>query len=303
MFVESISFYKYELNPLKKANRFNKKIRSGLLLRYEINNKIGYSDYFPWEELGDTSLDVVINDLLNSNKTKLLNLLIKQAKNFSEIDFYKLSNFKFKNHVLVNDNQNCENKFVKIKVGTSLCDEIANIKRLIKLKNTLRIDANGLFDYGQMVEFWANFSDEEKKQIEYVEDPTPFDQSTWNRLKNKNISLAIDRVPNWDQVDQNTIDFVVFKPNILDRDNLKLNCPIIYSSYMGHDVGRIFALFDLFKNGDPNLYHGIDTPNLYKEQLDLFEIKENLYSLNLDNTFFLLKSLEDLPWQTISLII
>ena len=68
---------------------------------------------------------------------------------------------------------------------------------------------------------------------------------------------------------------------------------------MGHDLGRFQAYLELMKLGDLDLYHGIDTPDIYENQLELFEsdgVKTYLIESVLDN---LLDQLSSYEWEEI----
>lgn len=295
MSVESLSYIIYKLTPLRQANRFDTISRSGLLLRYQKGEKIGYSDYFAWEELGDLPLESVLHQIIQGNDS----FLIDQAKEFSQICWDDLRELKFKNHKLYSY-QEVQSKIVKFKAGINLENEINDIKKLIALKNTIRIDLNGALDESETINFWNKFSSLEKDSIEYLEDPCVYDVKIWSRLRELNIPLAIDRVSDFNTIDFNSFDYVVFKPNIYqikEWDNL--NKKMIFSSYMGHDIGRIYCLEMLRKHADLNLYHGVDTPGIYLEQKQILNCSGSFLSPNINEIKNLLNELEGESWQSI----
>lgn len=296
MLVESLSYFPYSLTPKRRANRFEQKQRKGFILRYEQNGFIGHSDYFAWEELGDRSVDEVLKDLNSNTNSIEVKRLIDQAILFSKINVKHLLDFEFMNHVLY-ANEKLENKTIKLKVGINPPSEIRTIKELIQNNNILRIDANCAFELHEMKAFLNQLSSFEKSKIEYIEDPVLYSTDEWKELKSYGVSLALDNVRDWSLIDNQAFDYLVFKPNVNDFNNqLNFSKKVIFSSYMGHDVGRIYCLEMLRQFGDVALIHGIDTPNIYEEQLSLFNINHDKISLNEGVFQNLMEELTRIKW-------
>ena len=317
----TLSYHVYELDPLKKVNRFNSNKRKGVLLRLEDEN-VGYVDYHPWIELGDPSVDEMFVDLKRQRRSKLADFLIDCAKKDMNRNVDSINWSCFKNHKILTPNtlitsESNNTGVVKVKIGSDIDYEISRLKKIISCNLKVRLDANNGLDFKQVSKIWRTLSDNELGAIEYIEDPTPYDSDSWKKIS-ENIPVALDRWPN-SILDQSStidldndlindlkqcVDYVVFKPNILSYDylqKLKLAKPVIFSSYMGHDLGRIHCYFELLEYGDLSLVHGIDTPGIYVDQLELFKPNfkkntEHYFTPVKENFELLYHNLERLNW-------
>lgn len=315
----TISYFLYELTPMSKLNRFEPKKRYGVLFKLD-DQGVGYVDYHPWEELGDQSVKDFLENILVNPEDTFFNYLIHLAQKDKErsLNSHKKTLSKkslimmpFYNHLLVtpdklltdisnSDISNSEGSLqvFKVKLSNDLVRELPLIKEILDQGVRLRIDANSGLNYDQMNFIWNSFTDQQKLLIEYFEDPTVFHHETWTKLRSLGIPIAIDRLPSecFDFVNgAECFDYIVHKPN---RYKLPENnsCPIIFSSYMGHDLGRIQCYYELMEQGDLQLIHGIDTPNIYLEQHDLFVLEDQSLYPCLNSFDKVYRSLESLEW-------
>lgn len=268
-----------KLYPLKKLNAFSKKVeREVLFLRYE---KSFYLEYHPWKEFGDKDIEELLSEIKCTNK--LPTFLNQQLEVEKERKNFQLEGFK--NHSL-----NEDAKVSKLKYLGDLNDLIIRINKSSSEK--IRIDFNNQLNYSQASLFLTKLGKNTHK-IDYLEDPYPIDKS-WVDLGRKfNISLAQDR--NCDE----TIDtFHILKPNV-DEVN-KYEKDAIFSSYMGSDLGRIHCYLLLLKYGNLELYHGINTPMLYKDQVDIFfEVGDQYFLPHLQNIEKVYENLASLNWSSL----
>lgn len=271
-----IDYCLYELTPMMSLNSFSKMdLRKGVYLRQDDGR---YIDYHPWVEFGDLSRQDFLTSILNfgvDEKTRHLFELDGKRK--------EVHNNKFKNHGL------------NIPVGgvgkfkISCPSEIGHILKRYSDTDVFRFDLNNNSSYSEVLHAWTKLSSLEKERIEYIEDPYPGD-SSWKDLELNGIPLACDRndlsTPGW--------RFQIFKPNI-DTQN-KPNHNRVYSSYMGADLGRYHAYLELMLGGDLTLVHGIDTPNIFRDQKQLF--KGQAGSLEIDNSIVkaMYQKLSELEW-------
>lgn len=230
-------FYQhYTLSPLKTLNaKDNGQIKKGLYLKVEDDDGTFLGDYFPHTALGDKSIE----DILVNSKEQYFENSIQLAKTVDKRIEYRA----FNNHLLNRFEKNQVTKF-KLK---SLSD-FDELEKGLALASRVRLDANGSFS---IKELNSAIEKLDYKKIEYIEDPS--EQLNWNELI---IPSASDFIEN------DFAQFSIVKPNRL----MKQEKNSIISSYMGSDWGRVLCTHFLHLYGDFNLVHGIDTPELFKEQ-------------------------------------
>ena len=62
---------------------------------------------------------------------------------------------------------------------------------------------------------------------------------------------------------------MIYKPNCEFKPDTSL--PVIYSSYLGSDLGKWHAYCELISHGDLSLHHGIFTEGFYEEEMSFLE--------------------------------
>lgn len=274
-----IDYSLFTLNPRRKLNRFDTNKREGVYLRID---KKYYVEYFPWQEFGDSSVHQFLGDVRKSKKLPnyLLQLLnLEKCKDrIQHLDFY---NHKFDG---VANGTVCK---LKYKNDLSLLNH-----EIKKNEGKVRIDFNNGLSQNAYWKWESELSDSIKKKIEYIEDPFVIENKL---LLSSSIPFACDRNKWIDCV----YEFKILKPNIDEYEDCYEK--IIFSSYMGGDLGRYHCYLALMKWGNLNFYHGIDTPNIYDEQLPLFvDQKDGRLSLDKFILEEIYNSLREREW--ISLI-
>lgn len=278
-----LSYSPYQLTATKSLNsQMNKTVRSGVLLKFSQGKEVGYADYHPWTKLGDIDIPTFLTIIKYHPEHPLTQVM----KSFLRDDISWQNHIpqkSFFNHDLCLDfaelTQQKKISVIKMKIGHQIDKEQMAIKKVTKKfpQIRLRLDANHALSLKQTLAFWNMFSPEEKTCIEYLEDPFPYHASSWRELKKYNIPLGLDHfAENTQDISPDSYDFLIFKPNIKSYDSFKKNNKdMIFSSSMGHDLGRFHSYCRLLEKGDLNLYHGIHTPHIYEEQQDIFLMKEN----------------------------
>lgn len=242
-------FYRpYKLTPLKALNRFSSQgIRSGVHLKVKKRFTEHFADYFPHEILGDRPVELFLE------KFKF------QENEYSQKVFYFLLNEEkirsqrprpYQNHQLWNGQEAITTPVVKYKLRDE--KDFTFLKALEK-KHRMRLDANGLFGQESIKEFINQIPKELLVHIEYLEDPLI--DKDWS-----NISLPLAR----DFIDGDPFKVLIHKPNC--RFLKKTEKKVVFSSYMGSDLGRWHAYCELLEKGDLSEFHGINTPGLYAEE-------------------------------------
>ncbi|MBD64566.1 MAG: hypothetical protein CME62_05140 [Halobacteriovoraceae bacterium] len=244
-----LAYSSYQLTSRSLPNVLSRpedKVYDGVLLRVD---KKYFLDYFPWQVFGDCPCEEFLLHLKEQGLPDYLKNLLELEKNRDVIDHQSFNNHGF--------NQVAD--ITKVKVFS--LDEL-NIT-LEKYNGRVRLDFNNAYPDQDVMKWWLGLSEEDRQKIDYIEDPcTP---EFYASLKLKGMPIASDRV-------QYDSEIKIFKPNI---ESIQKGKKLIFSSYMGHDLGRYHAYLSLLTYGDRELVHGINTPGVYLEQKPLF-IQNNL---------------------------
>lgn len=248
-----IVYYRpYKLSPISKLNRLSSEgIKRGVHFKVYFQNENSFGDYFPHEELGDQSIE------------EFLETFKFQSSEYSKKIFHFLQN----DHRL--RNLRPEKFFNHILFTHSVCaDSSECIKYKIKEKNDykweeiggpatkIRLDANGLFSRDEIISFLEGRSS--LKRIEYIEDPSY--EIDWSSIPVKTARDFIHGLPFTYYIHKSSARFA---PENMDN--------VIFSSYMGSNLGTWQTYCELLEIGNLNQVHGIITPDLYPELRNLFK--------------------------------
>lgn len=252
----------YELQPKK----FRPKdplppVRKGAILKVEWNDEqIGYADLHPWPEFGDLELESQLAELRQMRLTPL----VEQAIWLASIDAKGRKDRKntFDNQSMMKNNALLlrinpytvelldplvKQGFtkVKFKVGENIEDEIGLVNRVANTHQMImRLDFNSRLTWASFQKFVDGLSPTAKRQIEYVEDPFPYNPEQWSKAR-KLVPMAIDwelkRVPH-NQKELIEADVLVLKPthddvNVRVDQALRCNARMTVTSHMGHPLG------------------------------------------------------------------
>lgn len=271
----------YSLTPLKVHNRLSTmKPQEGVLLRGVLGNKTTFCDYFPHTTLGDRNVE------------EFLETFKFQEKNYEK----KCFDFLLRDHELYWTKPKAIKNHKLWSVGEDLAPTIKyKVKGhddygfLTALKNKIptRLDANGLFSRTEFLKFMKGIPEDLIPSIEYIEDPLY--ESDWKDLPLKTAKDFIEATP---------YDYVVYKPNAEFKPVTDL--PIIFSTYLGHNLGRWHAYCELLREGNLDLVHGIQTSGFYQEEVNLFDGNyHQVFSANLQIVQKMYKDISHLNWKNL----
>ncbi len=262
-------YSKYELTPWNSIGAVaGPSIREGALVKVEWPNGVtGYSDLYPWPELGDEPVDSHIEYLQKGRLTILMEQSIWLAKKDAQLRSLGKSAFagipKVKNHYLINDFTKFSDEQLKeaksagfttfkIKAGRAVDEEGKYIAKFIKQNSLLvRVDFNAKIDFSEYERFISHLGPAEKARIEYVEDPIEWDLEAWTEISEM-LPLAIDQEFDKVKLDQITepppFKTLVLKPARIDMEKAvafaeKFDLKMVVTSSLDHPVGVAHALF------------------------------------------------------------
>ena len=248
-----IQYALYKRTPKKRANRLSDlSPKKGVFLRALIKGEWNYADYFPHHNLGDRSCEVFLRDFY------------KQEDEYDQKVLYHLQNDaiyrnqafrEFKNHQLFSGIEKLEAQVIKYKLFNSTDTFFHD---LLKQGKILRLDANGMFSKESFKAFVRDIPKDLISAIEYIEDPLK--THDWKDLE---IPAAEDFIPG------SPASFYIFKPNceFLPGDRKK----IIFSGYMGSNLGFFHAYSELIQKADLSLFHGVFVEDFFEEESPFLE--------------------------------
>ena len=270
-----IYFSRYERTPLQKINRLSATTKkNGVLLRSEFGC---YADYFPHTELGDLGVDEFLETFLLLKRPRDLKILsrLKQQTNLPE-------SVAFKNHeLLITKSRKTTLPYIKYKIKDLHDFDFCQLNF-----EKVRLDANGLFINPEEVNHYLRLIPKNiQEKIEYIEDPTP--SIDWGLI---NVATAKDFI------EGSGHEYLIYKP---DLDFYKNSAkPVIFSSYLGHELGTWQAYEELVQKGNLDLVHGLVSEGVYKEEKMLFDcIDDSYFKPNVIRVHDLFASLHGLDWK------
>ncbi len=252
----------YELMPKKLGPKDQTPVaRKGALLKIEWSDgKIGYADLHPWVEFGDLDLEQHLSELRHMRLTPLVEQAIWLASIDAKARKEKVNLYDnqlvLKNNGLLMKLKQASVEVLdpyvdagfsklKIKVGLDSIHEIEIINRAALTHNLkLRLDFNNRLTWSSFEKYINALTPQAKRQIEYFEDPFPYDANMWKEAR-QIIPLAIDwelkKIP-IDQKDSIEADVLIIKPTHDDVNARVEQCvrwekKMTITSHMGHPLG------------------------------------------------------------------
>lgn len=263
-----IQYFPYTIKSQGPRNAHDQdSIQKGMLLKIEN----GYSCLHPHPELGDPSLETLIEDI-KSDKPKL-NLSLKalacaaidgNARSlnkslFDEIEIpkshYLLSPFEIQKDSFdqkIFDLKKFGFRKIKIKLSSKLDENYLILDKLSQYAKDFqwRIDFNESLNKRSFQEFLQNLTVDHLEHIEFIEDPFPYHPNEWSLMETHYpIKLAKDFNPSQDP---KGYSFIIHKAA---RDNLAITLEIakshgkkvVVTHYMEHPLGLYFAAYEAAK--------------------------------------------------------
>ncbi|MFZ9596457.1 MAG: enolase C-terminal domain-like protein [Bdellovibrionia bacterium] len=311
--VRRIQWSPYELKPLSRFSRLSAPgVRRGALLKVEFyDEKVGYADCHPWTELGDEPLEDQLHQLIRRGQTTRLTQCSLQmaridaqgrAQGHSLVEGDRVP----ESHCLMGSCLNlsadsifsCRDqgfRFLKLKMGLDWETECLIIqKNASALKESgikLRLDFNS----------GCRFSDESRdgspsvhgvldqlsacfQQIDWIEDPTPYDPRSWQRIQESwGVPIAFDQPLGfqWNQMSFDSFQVLILKPAVQSLSQIlnlipRLNQPVCVTSYLDHPLGQVSAawvasLFPFLSH--PMLACGLLSHSVYEQNSYSRELK------------------------------
>jgi o-succinylbenzoate synthase len=221
--------------------------REGALLRVED----GFADVHPWPELGDAPLDEQLALLARGETTPLTRASLRLAALDADARRRGVSLFAGLTIPLSHwPGNEPPDGFDTVKTkGVMETPEHVRI----------RIDFNARLTAAQFARIAATLPHE---RIDFIEDPCPYEERTWNDLREKTgLRLAFDLPPTANRQPPTAYDVLVHKP-ALQTDWPRHN-DVVVTSYMDHPVGQFGAAY-VAATHETNARCGLMTHVLYE---------------------------------------
>lgn len=242
--------HRYRLIPRRALSALaGARPREGALLRVED----GFADLHPWPELGDLPLDDQLALLARDSPTAQARASLRLAALDGDARRRGVSLFEGltipESHWPGNEPADGFDT-VKTKGVMPVPDHVK-----------VRIDFNGTLTAEEFVRVAATLR---KEQIDFIEDPCPYDDSTWRELRaTTGLRLALDRY-------EGTADVLVHKPAL--SESFPKHQDVVVTSYMDHPVGQFGAAY-LAATHRVNARCGLFTHVLYEPDAFLDRIE------------------------------
>ncbi len=255
--------HKYQLNAKTPLNARSTQVRHGALLKIAFEEGIvGYSDLFPWEELGDQPLTEQLKHQNSPQFLRSVQLAKEDAlsRNRGESLFKGLTIPKSHNYL---------KGIVKKKMGFNLKEEIAFIKT--HPESTWRLDFNETLTELEFREILPEFKG---VKVDFYEDPFPFEESSWRSLTLTGVPLAVDRGALKALDAPDSVSVFVVKPALYSSQPfLNSGKRVVITSYMDHPIGQLFAAYEAAKYQKKGEMAGLLSHTLYEETFFSKELK------------------------------
>jgi O-succinylbenzoate synthase len=251
-----IWIHRYELVPRARLSALaGAAPRRGALIRIDG----GVADVHPWPELGDAPLNEQLARLARGETTPLTAQSLAFAREDAEARREGRSLF---NGLTIPDShwpgRHPPPAFDTVKLKSAE-DLPAGVR--------LRIDFNSTLTPDQFLQIAETLP---KERIDFIEDPCPYDSSTWRMLREKTgLNLALDR-----GTERESVDVIVIKPAVQQPPNTQDSAlSTVVTSYMDHPIGQLHAArvaARLATNPRCGLVtHVLFEPNAFSERLAL----------------------------------
>ncbi|HKR62837.1 MAG TPA: hypothetical protein VJZ00_03815 [Thermoanaerobaculia bacterium] len=244
--------HRYRLVP-RRAHGLLTRPREGALLRVQRRVDVGFADLHPWPELGDATLDEQLALLARGAPTL-------QAR--ASLRFAALDADARRRGVSLFDGLTIPESHWPGNEPPAEFDTI-KIKGLQPVPPRVRV----------RIDFNASLTAEEflrlelpREQIDFVEDPCPYDEVGWRRLREKTgLRLALDRF-------EGDADVLIHKPAL--GAEFPKHRDVVVTSYMDHPVGQFFAAY-VAATHDVNPRCGLFTHVLYEPDAFLERVESD----------------------------
>jgi O-succinylbenzoate synthase len=218
-----IWYWPYELIPRRALSAIAVPgPRRGALIRVDD----GFADVHPWPELGDAPLDAQLAMLARGETTSLT----AASLHFAAIDAAARREGRSVFEGLTIPPSHWPGPDPPAGFDTVKLKSIDRIPDHVRL----RIDFNATLTPDEFVRIAATLP---RERIDFIEDPCPYDPSTWRELRDRTgLRLALDRGNGTEDV-----DVLVVKPAV--QQIPRSRAEIVVTSYMDHPLGQLCAAY------------------------------------------------------------
>lgn len=288
---EGIFIHRYTLQSRNGLNsRSSRTAHEGALVR--MGGGVGC--LHPWPELGDPTLDELVEDLRKHHFFRpIVGAAVRCAMEDGSARKQGVSLFDGvtvpESHATIAGGMeeiaqavSAGFKVVKMKAGRDRAREVAILREgyLAYPELRWRLDFNGTMDFLGMAQFLGDLDEGMFDKMDFLEDPFEVGSEEWVRLHERySIPLAADRM-----VDRapEIVTYAVCKPALEDISSMSARAMLngwdmVVTSYMDHPIGQCFAAWSAGKI-DERYYglldpvaglmtHGLYEPDAFSERL------------------------------------
>lgn len=234
----------------------------GILIRHGA----GYGCIHPWPELGDPPLSKCVQDLAGARHWPIVRRALRCAEYDAAARVEGDSLFEEMeipiNHATLAkvDAAEVERAVaagfdrIKLKAGRDLTAEGAFLDTMAAAHPSLRwrLDFNETQDAATVAEFLLARPAETRSRIDFIEDPCPYAESTWQELRKRTgMRLAVDREtsPSSAAAQVMVLKPALDEPWLIAEAAANRGQRVVVTSYMDHPLGQCFAAWEAARLG------------------------------------------------------
>ncbi len=226
----------------------------------------GYGCIHPWPELGDPPLDKCLADLAGPRRWPIVRRALRCAEFDSVARRFEHSLFEEmevpESHATLVRRDVAQVaaaveagfSTIKLKAGLDLPGESAFLNEMAAEYPNLRwrLDFNESLEAREAADFLTNLSKQTLSAIDFIEDPCPYAEATWTKLRrDTGVLLAVDReaAPLSGAAAVMVIKPAIDEPFLLAEAASRNLQKVVLTSYMDHPVGQTFAAWEAARLG------------------------------------------------------
>ena len=258
---EDLWYWKYRLTARQPVNaRSVRREFEGALVRIGE----GFACLHPWPELGDPTLAKCLADLAGPRRWPIVRRALRCAKDDADARFIgdalleeidlppSHATLPWQDERIADSAVEKGFDRIKIKAGRDPAGEGAFLCATAARHPELRwrIDCNEAFEPEAAEAFLLGIPEEVRWRIDFVEDPSPYAESTWERLrKAARVPLAVDReaAPGCTAAQVVVVKPAVDEPWLLAESAAARGQQVVVTSSMEHPLGQCFAAWEAAK--------------------------------------------------------
>lgn len=262
--IQKIYSHRYVMHSRRGLNsRSHTTEHEGALIRVDVDGVSGFGCLHPWVELGDSSLDDLLEEIQSGRSSRQVRCALECAEidrraRAAGVNLFDGLDVPKSHATIVGGIDSIESAVVagfdtvKLKMGRSADYNLKLLgethREFPNLK--LRLDFNGVSSFSAIDEMLSQIGESLQERIDFIEDPYPFDNISWNVLRDRYaMKFGVDR--GLSQVD-GEFDISVVKPAINDTDRICNQAQlsgrsVVVTSYMDHPLGQCFAAYNAGK--------------------------------------------------------